>query len=258
MDLGLKDKLVFISGGSKGIGFSCARAFLQEGARVVIASRSQSNIDAALEKLPGAKGRAVDFVDAAAASATIDEVQRSRGEIDVLVNCAGAAKRATVDELDPQRWRAAMDAKFFAYIHAIDPVIKRMAARGVGVIVNVIGAGGKVASPTHLAGGAANAALMLATAGFANAYARKGVRVVGINPGLTATERFLEGLEATAKLAGVSVDDARKLSIAAIPIGRLARPEEIADAVLFLASDRASYITGVTIGMDGASCPTVM
>ncbi len=258
MDLGLKDKLVFITGGSKGIGFSCARAFLQEGARVVIASRSLSNVNAALEKLPGAMGRAVDFVDAAAASATIDEVQRSRGEIDVLVNCAGAAKRATVDELDPQRWRAAMDAKFFAYIHAIDPVIKRMAARGVGVIVNVIGAGGKVASPTHLAGGAANAALMLATAGFANAYARNGVRVVGINPGLTATERFLEGLEATAKLAGVSLDEARKQSIEAIPIGRLARPEEIADAVLFLASDRASYITGVTIGMDGASCPTVM
>ena len=151
-----------------------------------------------------------------------------------------------------------MDAKFFAYIHAIDPVIKRMAARGRGVIVNVIGAGGKVASPTHLAGGAANAALMLATAGLANAYARKGVRVVGINPGLTATERFLEGLEATAKLAGVSLDEARKRSIEAIPIGRLARPEEIADAVLFLASDRASYITGVTIGMDGASSPTVM
>jgi len=258
MDLDLGGKLIFIAGGTKGIGFATARAFLDEGARVVVASRSAANIEAALAKLPGASGRAVDFVDAAAAAAVIDETERESGPIDVLVNSAGAAKRATVDELTPERWRAAMDAKFFAYIHAIDPTIKRMAARGSGVIINVIGAGGKVASPTHLAGGAANAALMLATAGYANAYAKKGLRVVGINPGSTETERFVQGLESTAKLANVSLDEARRRTIAAIPIGRLARPTEIADAVVFLASDRASYITGVTIGMDGASHPTVM
>ena len=90
-----------------------------------------------------------------------------------------------------------MDAKFFTYVNAFDPLAKRMAARGRGVIVNVIGMGGKVASSTHLPGGAANAALMLATAGLANAYAARGVRVVGVNPGLTATERLVEGMAVT-------------------------------------------------------------
>ena len=130
-----------------------------------------------------------------------------------------------------------------------------MAARGRGVIVNVIGMGGKVASPTHLAGGAANAALMLATVGLANAYASRGVRVVGVNPGLTETERVAEGLKASARLAGTDEANARATEIAAIPLGRIAAPEEIADVVAFLASDRASYVTGVTIGMDGARYP---
>ncbi len=258
MELQLAGRLVLVTGGSKGIGLACAHAFLREGARVAIASRSEANIEAALAALPGVRGFPVDFVDAAAAAATIDEVERDFGPIDVLVNSAGAAKRATVDELTPERWRAAMDAKFFSYIHAIDPTIKRMAARGRGVVVNVIGAGGKVASPTHLAGSAANAALMLATAGLGHAYARHGVRVVGVNPGLTETERFTEGLESSAKLAGVSLEEARRRSIAAIPMGRLAQPEEIADVVVFLASDRASYVNAVTIGMDGARHPTVM
>jgi len=119
-------------------------------------------------------------------------------------------ERTPPDDLDAAAWRAAMDAKFFSYIHVIDPLIKRMAARGSGVIVNVIGNGGKVASPIHVAGGAANAALMLATAGLANAYAGRGVRVVGINPGLTNTDRVAEGLRAEARLSGTSPDESLK------------------------------------------------
>src|SRR3954451_5462520 len=115
-----------------------------------------------------------------------------------------------------------MDAKFFTYIHVIDPVVKRMAARGAGVIVNVIGNGGKVASPIHLAGGAANAALMLATAGPAAAYAQNGVRVVGRNPGLTHTERVAEGLRADAALRGTSEEEALQHSLSRIPLGRMA------------------------------------
>ena len=95
------------------------------------------------------------------------------GPIDVLVTCAGAARRTPPADLDAQAWRDAIDAKFFSYIHIIDPVVKRMGERGRGAIVNVIGAGGKVASPIHLPGGSANAALMLATAGLAAAYAHR-------------------------------------------------------------------------------------
>jgi NAD(P)-dependent dehydrogenase (short-subunit alcohol dehydrogenase family) len=153
--------------------------------------------------------------------------------------------------LSPQAWRNAMDAKFFSYLNVIDPLIKRMASRRSGVIVNVIGNGGKVAAPTHIAGGAANAALMLATVGLAAAYAPYGVRVVGINPGLTDTDRVSQGMRAEATLAGTSVEVAYSERIKGIPLGRMASPEEIANATLFVASNKASYITGVNITMDG-------
>lgn len=258
MELELRGKVVVVTGGSKGIGVACARGFLTEGARVAIVSRHQANIDRALEALAGAIGVAADLCDPQAAGHMVDRVESALGPIDVLVNCAGAAKRTAPAELAPAAWHAAMDAKYFSYIHAIDPVIKRMAARACGVIVNVIGNGGKIASALHIPGGSANAALMLATAGLARAYAASGVRVVAVNPGLTNTERVSEGMKVAARLQGITEAEALQASVAAIPLGRMAEPEEIANAVVFLASARASYITGVSLSMDGAAAPTVL
>ena len=174
MELGLEGKVVLVTGGSKGIGLACASAFAAEGARIAICSRSRDNVEQARAELKGAFGVVADLIDAAAAGAMIDAVEDRLGPIDVLVNSAGAAKRTPVDELTPAIWREAFDAKFFSYINVIDPMVKRMAKRGGGVIVSVIGGGGKVASPTHLAGGAANAALMLATAGTRRGLRRQG------------------------------------------------------------------------------------
>jgi NAD(P)-dependent dehydrogenase (short-subunit alcohol dehydrogenase family) len=185
MELGLEGKVVLITGGSKGIGLACAFAFAAEGARIAICSRASDNVEQARAQLKDAFGVAADLTDADAAAKMIEEVEGCLGQIDVLVNSAGAAKRTPPDDLTPAVWREAFDAKFFSYINAIDPVVKRMAKRGSGVIVSVIGVGGKVASATHLAGGPANAALMLATAGLGGAYAGKGVRVVAVSPGLT-------------------------------------------------------------------------
>lgn len=258
MDLGLKDKNVLITGGSKGIGLACAHTFRGEGARIALISRSPANLDNARRALGEAYILAADLSDAAAAAAMVERVEAEFGPIDILVNSAGAARRTPVDELTPAAWRAAMDAKYFSYINVIDPLVKRMAARGRGVIINVIGNGGKVPSPIHLPGGAANAALMLATAGLANAYAARGLRIVGLNPGITRTDRVAEGLEADAKRTGLSEEEALERIVKGLPLGRLAEPEEIADVVAFAASERGRYLTGANITLDGAACPTIV
>jgi len=133
----------------------------------------------------------------------------------------------------------------------MDPLVKRMGQRGCGVIINIVGAGGKVANPMHLAGGAANAALMLVSAGLAAAYAGKGVRINAINPGQVLTERLRQRLDAETRPGPGQPGEK-------LPLGRPAEPEEIANVAVFLASPRASYVTGAIVAMDGASTPMVV
>lgn len=265
MKLELDDRHILITGGSKGIGLACAQGFLAEGARVTLVSRDPQTLAQARAGLI-AQGHAADRVqvqaadlrDPAQALAAIDAAEQAMGPVHVLVNSAGAARRTPAPELTPLAWAEAMQAKYFTYIHAMDVLVKRLAARGGGAIVNVIGAGGKVAGPAHLPGGAANAALMLVTAGLANAYGPQGVRVNAVNPGQTLTTRLQQGLEADARQQGVTPEQALERIHARLPLGRIARPEEVADAVLFLASARASYVTGAILAMDGAVTPIVV
>ena len=264
MNLELTNLHVLITGGSKGIGLACARGFIAEGARVTLVSRTIETLQSAQRELQGvAPGATVNIIaadlrDAAEAERMVDAVERDFGAVDVLVNSAGAAKRTPAAELTAASWHDAMQAKFFTYIHVINPLIKKMGERGRGAVVNVIGSGGKVAAVTHLAGGSANAALMLASAGLAAAYAGKGVRVNAVNPGLTLTERLHEGMQAEARQQGISMEEALIRAKATRPLGRIAEPSEIADAVVYLASNRASYITGAVVAMDGAVTPMVV
>jgi NAD(P)-dependent dehydrogenase (short-subunit alcohol dehydrogenase family) len=266
MDLQLTHKHILITGGSKGIGLACAQGFLREGAKVSLVGRNVQTLADAMRTLadefadaPARVGIfSADLQDAAQAQRALDQAIALHGAVDVLVNSAGAARRTPPDELTPQAWRDAMDAKYFSYTNMIDPVIRQMGQRGRGAIVNVVGAGGKMASAIHLPGGAANAALMLISAGLASAYAARGVRVNAVNPGGTLTDRLTEGLQAQARLENIGMDEALARMTRKVPLGRLAQPAEIADAVLYLASARASYVTGVIMTMDGASTPMVV
>lgn len=264
MDLHLSDKHILITGGSKGIGLACAQGFLAEGARVSLVSRDSANLARAQQQLlaayPGAHIHTVaaNLRDAPAALAALDSAEAAFGPVDVLVNSAGAAKRTPAPELTPEAFDDAMQAKYFTTIHMLTPTIQRMAARGQGAVVNVVGNGGKVASPIHLPGGAANAALMLVSVGFASAYGAQGIRVNAVNPGLTLTGRLQEGMVADARLKGIDTEEAMAQAVAKIPLGRMAEPEEVANAVLFLASSKASYVTGICMSMDGALNPIVV
>jgi len=261
MKLELEGKVVLITGGSKGIGYACAEAFAAEGARLALVSRSEANLDAASATLAAMGHQAyclsADLIQRDAGEKVVAEVERALGPVEVLVNSAGAAKRYAPEELDVDAWHDAMDAKYFSYVHAMQAVLPGMLARARGVIINIIGMGGKVAGPVHIPGGAANAALMLVSAGLANAYGRKGIRVNAINPGLTLTGRVEEGVAAESRRSGVAPADLLARGAERIPLGRYAKPEEIASVALFLASNQASYLTGAILPMDGGANPVI-
>lgn len=256
MELQLAGKVVLVTGASRGIGFACAAAFLEEGAKVALVSRNAEHLKVAAAQLhsagdyPPAIVRA-DLTQADEAQLMAAEVEQRLGPVDVLVNSAGAAKRYLPEQLSAQAWRAAMEAKYFTYIHAMDAVLPRMAERGAGAVVNIVGMGGKVATPIHLPGGAANSALMLATVGLASVYGPKGIRINAINPGATKTERVQEALRLEAQARGITPEEVLRQGEAKVPLRRYAEADDIAQVALFLASARAAYVTGAIIPMDG-------
>ena len=267
MDLGLEGKTVLVAGGSAGIGLACARAFVDEGARVAILGRRPEALEQARSQCASG-GREVWTVSAdlrreSGAERAVAAVEASIGSVDVLVNCAGAAKRSEYTKLDEAAWREGFESKFIPYINMCTVVLRRFQARrdanpgqNAGLaIVNVIGKGGRVPTSTHLPGGAANAALMLATAGLAQAWGKHGVRINAVNPAAIATERLTRRFAAVVDGDPRTAQERMRASAAEIPLGRCGEPSEVADVVLFLASTRASYVLGSGVAMDGGLRP---
>ena len=251
MDLGLKGKTVLITGASKGIGLACAKAFAAEGCNLHLASRDAGRLEEA-KALVLADSKVnialhpVDLSKPGSASALTAAV----GHIDVLVNNAGAIPGGSVEVIDEARWREAWDLKVFGYINMTREVLPAMMKRKNGVIVNVIGLAGAKPSFDYICGATGNAAIMAFTKGIGGGSTSHGVRVLGVNPTATRTDRIITLTKARAKTT--LGDESRwEELLANMPFGRIAETEEVADVVVYCASDRASYLSGTVIDIDG-------
>jgi 3-oxoacyl-[acyl-carrier protein] reductase len=245
MDLGLKGKAVLITGGSKGIGLACARTFVEEGCTVHLAARDKERLEQATAGLKGkARIHPVDLRDAAA----LDALSKACGEVDILVNNAGDIPGGTLDAMDEPKWRHAWELKVFGYVNLTRALYTRMKARGAGVIVNVIGMAAVSTPFEYICGATANAGLEAFTKALGKGSIEHGVRVVGVHPPSTRTDRILAVMKGAAK-AKFGDEDRYEELIRAGVFGRMIEPQQVGDTVAFLASPRAGQLSGVVLNL---------
>ena len=255
MDLDLRGKKVLITGASKGIGLACAHGFAAEGARVHIAARNEAALKAAADAMAREHKTEVSVypLDLGVTRNTLALAQAC-GDVDVLVNNAGAIPSGTLTEIGDEQWRHAWELKVFGYISLTREIYRRMRERGSGVIVNVIGVAGERHRANYIAGTTGNAGLMAFTRALGSESVDYGVRAVGVNPGGIQTERAIDHLkERAARELGDAArwKELQAKSAESAPIRRLGAPPHVADLVVFLASARASYISGTIVTIDG-------
>ena len=237
MELNLKGKRVLVTGASKGIGRACVDVLGAEGCIVLGASRSIA---------PGPNSKQVDLSVKGAA----ESLATWAGDLDILVNNAGAIPGGDVLKVDEDTWRKAWDLKMFGYINLTRAVYAAMKKKGRGVIVNIIGAAGEKMNAAYIAGSTANAGIMAFTRALGGASHADGIRVVGINPGPVATDRLISLHK---QMAQTKFGDASRYEelFKDMSFGRPGKPEEIAAAVAFLASERSAYTSGTILTIDG-------
>lgn len=251
MDLHLRGKRVLITGASKGIGAAAAEAFAEEGCHLRLAARSRDKLDDLAKRLSlmHGIGTVVHGVDLRNAE-SLTQLAREASDIDILINNAGDIPRGTIDAVDDTTWRHAWDLKVFGFINLTRIVYAQMKARGGGVIINDIGAAGEKFDAGYVCGSAGNAALMAFTRALGGKSLADNIRVVGINPGPVGTDRHVAQMKARA--ARELGDETRYRDLQAkLPLARPAHPREIADLMIFLASDRSAYTSGVVVAVDG-------
>lgn len=251
MDLQLAGKHVLITGGSKGIGRASAEVLAGEGCDVTLVARDAAVLAEAAAAIRARHQVSVKTIAADLASdAAVRRVAEQAGEIDILVNNAGAIPPGSIVDVSDETWRRAWDLKVFGFISLCRAVYPRMAARRSGVIVNVIGAAGEKFPPTYIAGAMGNASLMALTRALGHQAPADGLRVVGINPGPVETERLIM-LQRDRAARTLGDGERWRELFAAMPFGRAATPEEIGNAVAFLASPRSGYTSGTILTIDG-------
>jgi 3-oxoacyl-[acyl-carrier protein] reductase len=255
MDLKLQGKRALVTGASKGIGRAIAEVLAAEGCDLALAARDGKSLDELAESLTKKCKVAVSThpVDLSQSSEQQKLVSACAG-IDILVNNAGAIPAGEIDEFEEEAWRAAWDLKVFGYINLCRSFFRDMKERRDGVIVNVIGTSGQRMNPMYIGGSVGNASLMALSRALGSRSTDFGVRVVAVNPGMTATDRARFMLQKWSEQKFGTPDRWEEFLVEMnLPFGRMGEPSEVADLVAFVASPRASYISGTVVTVDGGA-----
>jgi len=256
MELGLKGKVALVTGGSKGIGKAIARGLAQEGAKVAICARTRALLEATAKEIAAETGGEVfpvagDLTRAEDAQRVVDSTVSHFGRIDILVNNAGAAPGGEILNLTEEDWQTALQLKLMGHVRCSKAAIPHMLKQGGGRIVNIVGNDGVKPVGFEITPSAANAADLAITVALADQYGKHNILVNAINPGPVATERWDYLIGGIAKMRGISFEEAQKRAERSIPLGRICTPEEVANVAVFVASERASFMNGAMITLDG-------
>ncbi len=251
MDLQWNGKRVLVTGASKGIGLACAVAFAREGARPVLVARDALGLAEAAGQVAKQAGVQVDIIACDLAEPyAAERLADKAGGLDILVNNAGAIPAGSLEQVDDARWRSGWELKVHGYIALARVYYPQMCQANAGVIANVIGMGGANPRADYIAGAAGNAALIGFTRAMGGEGPNHGVRVLGVNPARTRTDRVLTMARQRAEARW---GDAQRWqeTLSDLPFGRLMEPAEVADLVVFGCSPRAGYLSGTVIDLDG-------
>jgi 3-oxoacyl-[acyl-carrier protein] reductase len=257
MDLGIKGRAALVTGGSRGIGRETARRFLEEGARVVICGRNAQTLERTRAELAESTGGDIHAVGADTRKEEdivrlVDAARERFGKVDILVNNAGQMYSGRFAVLNDEGLKEQFETKIFGFLRAIRLVYPMMKAQRWGRIVNIIGGAGKEPDPYMFGSGITNSGLLNITKSLSTEFGEDNVLVNAVCPGWVDTnlwQRNAQGL--AAELGAKSEGEARRLAARKNALNRFGKPEELANAIVFLCSERASYITGVSLNLDG-------
>jgi 3-oxoacyl-[acyl-carrier protein] reductase len=260
MNLGLKNKVALVLASSKGLGLACAQGFYREGANVVICSRSQENLKKAkklIEEQDSAKNQnkistiMADLRFSDQISSLVERTIQEFGRIDILIHNAGGPPSAPIEKISKEQWNNSIDLNLLSFIRIVYEVLPYMQKQKFGRIIAIT----SVSVKQPLNDLVLSNTLRLGVVGFAktlaNEFAKENILVNIVCPGPTLTDRMRELIESSVNSTGKSKEEVMRNWTDQIPMGRLGKPEELANLVLFLASEKASYITGTTIQVDG-------
>src|SRR5579864_538 len=258
METGLKNKSVIVAASSQGMGLATAHAFAAEGARVAMCARNAKTLAAAaneVRRMHKAEviDQVLDVTDSVAVAAFVKSVAEKLGGIDVCVTNAGGPPAKNFLSITVEEWRKAVELNFLSVVHFAREVIPHMQKKRWGRIITITSTSVRQPIPDLVLSNSVRPSVVGLVKSLAVEFGKDGILVNNVAPGYTATERLSELSATRALAAGVSEQEIRDRWAADIPLRRLGKPEEIADTIVWLASERASYITGQTIMVDGGN-----